>query len=482
MKKIIYLGMLLMLFTNLTNYQPIHAQGLSSREEFVNHLSLSLGDTQTLGTGNQYMNDFDAFLSESATSGIILTDVQIRDTIYRLSESYPGWIDHATEMHLTSYARSFTANISNQNDHTLTTDAYSLPNQKWIGDYQSTHAVASISLENVTIPISEYNQKNEEQFVWFLSNKVSSAESFRPDSSHQLTFRSDGSVHHQGTEGFGYEDYYYQGTIGEMVKLGTSRYFFYNDHYNAYDLVRFNQVESHSEEELVFNVDLTRFYKVTEENSTQSSSYSNVTQLHQAFEAYNWITSPEALEAYKDFNYVVENASFGNGSTGTKTEEVKTMVNRPEFTESEHIPLDNRINYILSYPYYRPGGSSAFMQVSYPVHDLYAMGAVLIFYEVTPDMFKPIDYDFYNYNSVNQFVNTTPNIIAVSQYWGNPTDIFQLAIPTINPSTGEQEVSFVIYDNGQIFHYQSVPYSTYREMPAKTNYLNFHDYYRNYKL
>ena len=78
MKKIIYLGMLLMLFTNLTNYQPIHAQGLSSREEFVNHLSLSLGDTQTLGTGNQYMNDFDAFLSESATSGIILTDVQIR--------------------------------------------------------------------------------------------------------------------------------------------------------------------------------------------------------------------------------------------------------------------------------------------------------------------------------------------------------------------------------------------------------------------
>lgn len=121
------------------------------------------------------------------------------------------------------------------------------------------------------------------------------------------------------------------------------------------------------------------------------------------------------------------------------------------------------------------------MQVSYPIYDLFVMGATLIFYEVTPDLFKPIDYDSYQSDSVSEFVNINPNIIAVSQYWGSPKDIYQLAIPTLNPSTGVQEVSFILYDNSRIFHYQSIPYSTYKDMPAKANFQNYNDYYMKYK-
>lgn len=481
MKKVTHLSLLLMTIISLFSNQQVQAQGLLSRGEYINQLSLSFGSDQKLEAGKQYMNDFESVLSELASSGSSLTDAHIIEIIYRLAEGYPGGIDHSTEMSLTVYAGNYMANYSSQDESTKVSETDSTPYQNWIGDYKSSDAVASITLENVTIPASEYNQRTEEHFVWYLSNKVSVSESFKPDPTHHLTIKSDGSVHHQGTEGFGYEDYHYQDTVGAMIRLGTNRYFFYNDINHSYDLVWFQQVESDSIDDIVFNVDLTRFDKVFDETESQSSTYQSAVQLHQAFEAYNWISSPEALEAYGDFSYVIENASFGNLGTDTKTGEVKAMVNREIYTLSDNIPVDHRNNQILSYPYYRPNGSGAFMQVSYPIYDLFAMGATLIFYEVTPDMFKPIDYDFYQYNSVNEFVNINPNIIAVSQYWGSPRDIYQLAIPTLNPSTGVQEVSFIIYDNSQIFHYQSIPYSTYKDMPAKANYQNYNHYYMKYK-
>src|SRR5699024_5172591 len=123
-----------------------------------------------------------------------------------------------------------------------------------------------------------------------------------------------------------------------------------------------------------------------------------------------------------DFRYVVENASFGNiGGEDTKYEELQTMIDRSDYTVSEQLNLDHRNNYIISYPYYRPNWTDPFMQVSYPIYDIYAMGATLIFYEVSPEMFKPINHDFYQYNSVSQFVDLNPNIIAVSQFWGTPS-------------------------------------------------------------
>ena len=110
-----------------------------------------------------------------------------------------------------------------------------------------------------------------------------------------------------------------------MIRLGSNRYFFYNDINHSYDLIWFKQVESNSIDEIVFNVDLTRFDKIFDETESQSSTYQSAVQLHQAFEAYNWISSPEALEAYGDFSDVIENASFGNLDTDSKTDEVKAI-------------------------------------------------------------------------------------------------------------------------------------------------------------
>lgn len=87
-----------------------------------------------------------------------------------------------------------------------------------------------------------------------------------------------------------------------MIRLGTNRYFFYNDINHSYDLVWFQQVDSELIDDIMFNVDLTRFDKVFDEPESQSSTYQSAVQLHQAFEAYNWIRSPEVLEAYGDFS------------------------------------------------------------------------------------------------------------------------------------------------------------------------------------
>lgn len=209
----------------------------------------------------------------------------------------------------------------------------------------------------------------------------------------------------------------------------------------------------------------------------QPTNYRSATELHQAFEAYQWITSPEALKAYDDFTYVIENSSFGNLGTDTKINDIQAMFGRTDYTISDQLGLDFRNNYLMSYPYYRPNGNSPFMQLSIPIHDIYAMGATLLFYEVEPAMFKEIDYDFGIYDSVSEFVDITPNIIAISQYFGTTTDVFQLAIPTIHPTTDEQQVSFIIYDNGNIFFNSSMPYIEYRDKPATANYLNYHNYY-----
>lgn len=481
MFKILKAGLLLATSLAMINLQPVSAQGLMGRQEFVDYLSSSLSSGNGWVDGGQYMDDFDDALFNSAISGTTLSDAQIRDIIYTLEDGYPGWIDHATEMSLTEYAREYLAQYASPaGDSASNASTESLPYQDFIGTYQSTSAVQSISLQNVTMPYDNYLERSEESLVFFLSNKVTVSDSFKPDTSHQLTFNRDGIVDHQGTDGLGYASYQYQNYIGEqsnMIKLDTNLYFYYNDVQDSYDLVSFYETQSNSMDDITFNVNLTRFQKLSTESTSQPSSYQNVIELHQAFEAFNWITSPEALEAYGDFRYVVENASFGNiGGEDTKYEELQTMIDRSDYTVSEQLQLDFRNNYIISYPYYRPNGTESFMQVSYPIHDVFAMGATLIFYEVSPEMFKPIDNDFYQYNSVSQFVDLNPNIIAVSQFWGTPSDRYQLAIPTINLSTGAQEVSFVFYDNGQIFYHQSVPFSEYKDQPAKANYLNFVEY------
>ncbi|MGO4942764.1 hypothetical protein ACTQ5R_09010 [Ruoffia tabacinasalis] len=130
------------------------------------------------------------------------------------------------------------------------------------------------------------------------------------------------------------------------------------------------ETQSNSMDDITFNVNLTRFQKLSAESTSQPSSYQNVIELHQAFEAFNWITSPEALEAYGDFRYVVENAVFGNGSDGTKTSDLQAMIDRTDYTVSEQLKLDHRNNYIISYPYYSPNGTEPFMQVSYPIYDI----------------------------------------------------------------------------------------------------------------
>lgn len=481
MFKILKAGLLLATSLAMINLQPVSAQGLMGRQEFVDYLSSSLSSGNGWVDGGQYMDDFDDALFNSAISGTTLSDAQIRDIIYTLEDGYPGWIDHATEMSLTEYAREYLAQYASPaGDSASNASTESLPYQDFIGTYQSTGAVQSISLQNVTMPYDNYLERSEESLVFFLSNKVTVSDSFKPDTSHQLTFNRDGIVDHQGTDGLGYASYQYQNYIGEqsnMIKLDTNLYFYYNDVQDSYDLVSFYETQSNSMDDITFNVNLTRFQKLSTESTSQPSSYQNVIELHQAFEAFNWITSPEALEAYGDFRYVVENASFGNiGGEDTKYEELQTMIDRSDYTVSEQLQLDFRNNYIISYPYYRPNGTESFMQVSYPIHDVFAMGATLIFYEVSPEMFKPIDNDFYQYNSVSQFVDLNPNIIAVSQFWGTPSDRYQLAIPTINLSTGAQEVSFVFYDNGRLFYHQSVPFSEYKDQPAKANYLNFVEY------
>lgn len=481
MFKILKAGLLLATSLAMINLQPVSAQGLMGRQEFVDYLSSSLSSGNGWVDGGQYMDDFDDALFNSAISGTTLSDAQIRDIIYTLEDGYPGWIDHATEMSLTEYAREYLAQYASPaGDSASNASTESLPYQDFIGTYQSTAAVQSISLQNVTMPYDNYLERSEESLVFFLSNKVTVSDSFKPDTSHQLTFNRDGIVDHQGTDGLGYASYQYQNYIGEqsnMIKLDTNLYFYYNDVQDSYDLVSFYETQSNSMDDITFNVNLTRFQKLSTESTSQPSSYQNVIELHQAFEAFNWITSPEALEAYGDFRYVVENASFGNiGGEDTKYEELQTMIDRSDYTVSEQLQLDFRNNYIISYPYYRPNGTESFMQVSYPIHDVFAMGATLIFYEVSPEMFKPIDNDFYQYNSVSQFVDLNPNIIAVSQFWGTPSDRYQLAIPTINLSTGAQEVSFVFYDNGRLFYHQSVPFSEYKDQPAKANYLNFVEY------
>lgn len=481
MFKILKAGFLLATSLAMINLQPVSAQGLMGRQEFVDYLSSSLSSGNGWVDGGQYMDDFDDALFNSAISGTTLSDAQIRDIIYTLEDGYPGWIDHATEMSLTEYAREYLAQYASPaGDSASNASTESLPYQDFIGNYQSTAAVQSISLQNVTMPYDNYLERSEESLVFFLSNKVTVSDSFKPDTSHQLTFNRDGIVDHQGTDGLGYASYQYQNYIGEqsnMIKLDTNLYFYYNDVQDSYDLVSFYETQSNSMDDITFNVNLTRFQKLSTESTSQPSSYQNVIELHQAFEAFNWITSPKALEAYGDFRYVVENASFGNiGGEDTKYEELQTMIDRSDYTVSEQLQLDFRNNYIISYPYYRPNGTESFMQVSYPIHDVFAMGATLIFYEVSPEMFKPIDNDFYQYNSVSQFVDLNPNIIAVSQFWGTPSDRYQLAIPTINLSTGAQEVSFVFYDNGRLFYHQSVPFSEYKDQPAKANYLNFVEY------
>lgn len=126
------------------------------------------------------MNDFEIVLSELASSGYSLTDAQIIEIIYRLAEGYPEGIDHSTEMSLTVYAGNYMTNYSSQAESTKVSETDSTPSQNWIGDYKSSDAVASITLENVTISASEYNQRTEEHFVLYLSNKVSVSETFKP--------------------------------------------------------------------------------------------------------------------------------------------------------------------------------------------------------------------------------------------------------------------------------------------------------------
>ena len=91
-----------------------------------------------------------------------------------------------------------------------------------------------------------------------------------------MTFNRDGIVDHQGTEGLGYASYQYQSYIGEqsnMIKLGTSLYFYYNDVQDSYDLVSFHETQSNSMDDITFNVNLTRFQKLSAESTSQPSSY-----------------------------------------------------------------------------------------------------------------------------------------------------------------------------------------------------------------
>src|SRR5699024_6165429 len=284
------------------------------------------------------LDDFDDALFSSAISGTTLSDAHIRDIIYNLEDGYPGWIDDATEKSLTESAREYFVQYAGQaGDSASNAGTKSLPYQVFIGTYQSTGALQSISLQNVTMPYDNYLERSEESLVFFLSNKVTVSDSFKPDTSHQLIFNRDGIVDHQGTEGLGYASYQYQNYIGEqsnMIKLDTNLYFYYNDVQDSYDLVSIYETQSNSMDDITFNVNLTRFQKLSAESASQPSSYQNVIELHQAFEAFNWITSPEALEAYGDFRYVVENAVFGNGSDGTKTSDLQAMIDRTDYTVS----------------------------------------------------------------------------------------------------------------------------------------------------
>lgn len=135
MKKVTHLSLLLMTIISLFSNQPVQAQRLLSRGEYINQLSLSFGSDQKLEAGRQYMNDFETVLSVLASSGYSLTDAQIIEIIYRLAEGYPGGIDHSTEMSLTVYAGDYMANYSSQAENTQVSETDSTSYQNWIGDY-----------------------------------------------------------------------------------------------------------------------------------------------------------------------------------------------------------------------------------------------------------------------------------------------------------------------------------------------------------
>lgn len=118
------------------------------------------------------MNDFETVLSELASSGYSLTDAQIIEIIYRLAEGYPGGIDHSTEMSLAVYAGNYMANYSSKAENTKVSETDSTPYQNWIGDYKSSDAGASITLEVVIaflneIRIKRFNHLNTFMFRHF---------------------------------------------------------------------------------------------------------------------------------------------------------------------------------------------------------------------------------------------------------------------------------------------------------------------------
>lgn len=213
--------------------------------------------------------------------GASVTKAELIKLVYRLVEGFSGFIDHSTEMSLTSYGKAYLANFPGQNQPKPTRNVS--PNQNLVGKYHSTHALASIALENVTLSVDDFNRKTKEMLVWYLSNKVTVSESFKTDSTHTLTINSDGSAHHEETEGYGFEDYTNSGTIGSMIKLGSNRYFYYNEVMDTYDLVFFKQLENNSLNKMVFNIDLTRFHKIQYETNHQVSTYSSAFQLITGF-------------------------------------------------------------------------------------------------------------------------------------------------------------------------------------------------------
>lgn len=84
-----------------------------------------------------------------------------------------------------------------------------------------------------------------------------------------------------------------------------------------------------------------------------------------------------------------------------------------DYIISDNIKVDNRYNRLFNYPYYRPGGTSPFIQLSIAIYDIFAIGATLVFYEVEPYMFRQIPDGLYRSNNIEELIAFNPHIIAV---------------------------------------------------------------------
>ena len=339
---------MIVLFLRGTNVN-VSAQNSYSRDEILSTLSDARFDTSGVDRSEEFLQELDDWIYQSLENGVALNEFDFSGKLNELGQNYDVLISTGLELMMGNYFYEKVESWQSEKNEALLSSGQKALYAPFVGEYSSTHMAGGTVPAELNISVELYTMYGREDFHGLITDQLLAQGLIYEYTTESLSFFDDGTIFHDTSEGIGYADYHFSTISGNQINLSntngiTSKSFYYNEKLGTYDLISVQQLESDDPINTVkFWVYLTRFVRIEDESSTASSNpnkiHTNIIELHQAFEASKWIQSPEALEAYHDFQFIVENSSFGNLGTDTREDAVIEMMGRNDVTAKLYLTL-----------------------------------------------------------------------------------------------------------------------------------------------